>query len=91
MLQRVNFGTGSKFGTEVAKRYREGSEMLVFLGKRGRQTVHTVKTTVVAKYYGFGPRSFSTEGSFGYLTVGILPVAPTQTKYLTWSALQKMW
>ena len=28
--RRVNFGTGSKFGTEVAKRYGEGSEMLVF-------------------------------------------------------------
>ena len=31
LLQRVNFGTGSKFGAEVAKRYGEGSEMLVFL------------------------------------------------------------
>ena len=38
ILRRVNFGAGSKFGAEVAKRYGEGSEMLVFL----------------AKYYGFG-------------------------------------
>ena len=40
---RVNLGTGRKFGTDVAKRCGEGSEMLVFLGKRGRKTVQTVK------------------------------------------------
>ena len=27
---RVNFGAGSKFSTDVAKRYGEGSEVLVF-------------------------------------------------------------
>ena len=30
MVRRVNFGTGSKFGTDVAKRYGEGSEVLLF-------------------------------------------------------------
>ena len=40
----MNFGTGSKFGTDVAKRYAEGSEVLVFfLGKRGRKTVRILK------------------------------------------------
>ena len=34
LLRRVTFGTGRKFGTDVAKRYGEGSEMLVFLGKK---------------------------------------------------------
>ena len=33
------FGTGSKFGAEVAKLYGEGPEILVFLGKRGRKTI----------------------------------------------------
>ena len=37
ILRRVNFGTGSKFGTDAAKRYGEGSEMLGFLGRRGRK------------------------------------------------------
>ena len=57
------FTAGRKFGTEVAKRYGECSEVLVFLGeKRGRKTVRIVKTTAVAKCYGFGRRtSFSTE------------------------------
>ena len=40
LLQRVNFNTGSTFGTEVAKRYGEGSEMLLSLDKRGRKTVY---------------------------------------------------
>ena len=31
ILRRVTFGTGSKFGTDVAKRYGKGSEVLVFL------------------------------------------------------------
>ena len=48
IVRRVNFGTGSKFGTDVAKRYGEGSEVLVFLGKRGRKTVR------VLKHYGGG-------------------------------------
>ena len=57
---------GRKFGKDVAKRYGEVSEMLVFLGKRGRKTVQKVKSTAVAKYYGFERRTlFSTEGSFG--------------------------
>ena len=43
IVRRVNFGTGRKFGTDVAKRYGEGSEMLVFLGKRGRKTVEILK------------------------------------------------
>ena len=43
ILRRVNFGTGSIFGTGAAKRYREGSEMLVFLGRRGRKTLQKVK------------------------------------------------
>ena len=32
ILRRVNFGTGRKFGTDAAKRYGEGSEMLVLPG-----------------------------------------------------------
>ena len=32
-LRRVNFGTGSQFGTDVAKRYGEGSKVIAFLGK----------------------------------------------------------
>ena len=38
LLRRVNFGTGSKFGTEVAKRCLEGSEMLVFLGQKRQES-----------------------------------------------------
>ena len=34
ILWRVNFGTGSKFGTDVARRYGDGSEVLVFLEKK---------------------------------------------------------
>ena len=37
------FGTGRKFGTDAAKRYGDGSEMLVFPGKRGRKTAQKVK------------------------------------------------
>ena len=33
----------SNFGTEVVKRYGEGSEMLVFLGRKGRKMVQTMK------------------------------------------------
>ena len=55
-------GTGSKYCTDAAKRYGEGSEMLAFLGKRGRKTVQKVKTTAVEKYYGFERRTiFSAE------------------------------
>ena len=64
---------GSKFGTDVAKRYGEGSEVLVFLGKRGRKTVRILKN------YGGGklvriraPYFFSTEGSFGWWTFRII-------------------
>ena len=39
---RVNFGTGSKFGTEVAKRYGEGSKIF-FLGKRKTLKTHTTQ------------------------------------------------
>ena len=40
--------------------------MLVFRGKGGRKTVQKVKTTAVAKHYGFERHTiFSTEGSFG--------------------------
>ena len=38
----------SKFGTEVAKRYGEGSGMLVNLGKKGRKTMKRDSE----KYYG---------------------------------------
>ena len=50
LLRRRNFGTGRKFGADVGKRYGEGSEMFVFLGKRGRETVYRkrkTKTTAV--------------------------------------------
>ena len=43
-------GMGSKFATEVAKRYGEGSEMLVLPWKRGVKTVLILETTAVAKY-----------------------------------------
>ena len=43
IVRRVIFGMGSKFGTDVGKRYGEGSEVLVFLGKRGRKTVRVLK------------------------------------------------
>ena len=49
LLRRVNFGAGSKFGTEVVKRYGEGSETLVLLGKKGRKTVQTVKNYGASK------------------------------------------
>ena len=35
--RRVNFGTGSKFGTDVAKRNGEGSEVLVFSRKKRQE------------------------------------------------------
>ena len=41
ILRRVNFGTGTKFGTDVAKRYGEGSEMLVFFSGKLRQENRT--------------------------------------------------
>ena len=45
IVWRVNFGTGIKFGTDVAKRYGEGSEVLVFLRKkRGRKTVRILNS-----------------------------------------------
>ena len=37
ILRRVNVGAGRKFGTDVAKRYGEGSEMLVFLGEKRQE------------------------------------------------------
>ena len=43
ILRRVNVGTGRKVGTDVAQRYGEGSEMLVFLGERGRKMVEAMK------------------------------------------------
>ena len=43
ILRRVNFGIGSRFGTDAGKRYGEGSEMLVFLVKAGRKTVQIVR------------------------------------------------
>ena len=59
--------TARKKATAIAKRHGECSEVLAFLGKRGRKTVRIVKTTAVAQYYGFGRRTiFSTEGSFGW-------------------------
>ena len=43
ILRRANFGAGSQFSTDVAKLYGEGSEVLVFLGKRGSKTVRILK------------------------------------------------
>ena len=40
IVRRVNFGTGRKFGTDVAKCYGKGSQMPVFVGRRGRKTVY---------------------------------------------------
>ena len=66
VLRRVTFGTGSKFGTEVAKRYGEGLQMLVFLGKKRQKWVQIVKNYGGIKYYGFGRRIISgKEGYFG--------------------------
>ena len=48
---------GGGIATAIAKRYRECSAVLVFLGKRGRKTVLTVTTSVVAKYYSFKCRT----------------------------------
>ena len=52
------FSTGSKFATVEAKRYGECSEVLVFLGKRGRKTVQRGKKyggskilRILAPYY----------------------------------------
>ena len=42
-IAQSEFHTRSKFATEAAKRYRESSEMLVFVGKRVRKTVQIVK------------------------------------------------
>ena len=67
--RRVNFGMGRKFRTDAAKRYGEGSEMLLFLGKRGRKRCkQKVKDYGGSKInYGFERRSiFSREGSFGW-------------------------
>ena len=73
ILRRVNFGAGRKFGTEVAKRYGEGSGMLVFLGKRGRQK----RCTESEKLYGSSKilardssavLFLSTEESFGWVS-----------------------
>ena len=49
ILRRVNFGTGSKFGTDVAKRYGEGSEVLVFSRKKRQEN-----GTDTEKNYGGG-------------------------------------
>ena len=66
IVRRENSLRREKNATATAQRYGECSEVLVFLGKIGRKTVRIVKTTAVAKYYGFGRRTiFSTEGSFG--------------------------
>ena len=43
IVRRANLLRRDNFGTEVAKRYGECSEVLVFLGKRGRETVRIVK------------------------------------------------
>ena len=60
----MNFCTGRKIGTDATKCYGEGSEILVFLGKRGGKTVQKVKNYGGSKNYGLGCRSiFSTEGS----------------------------
>ena len=66
ILWRVNFGTGKNFGTEVAKHYGGGSEMLVFLGKKRqenstdseklRRSQNTTDSDAVA-LFGFGVQS----------------------------------
>ena len=60
ILRRVNFGTGSQVGTELAKRYGEGSEMLPFSRqeKNAEKQVQTVKPTEEAEYYRFGGVAF---------------------------------
>ena len=66
MLQR-EFSTETQFTTAIAKRYREVSDMLVFLEKLAANRYKKRKATAVAKWEGFRLRSiFSTEGSFGW-------------------------
>ena len=67
----MNLCTGRKFGTDVAKRYGEGSEIAWFPGKRGRKQYRKWKTTAVAKCYRFKRcMLFSTEGLFGKCLAG---------------------
>ena len=86
IVRRANSLRGEKNATAIAKRYGECSEVLVFLGKRGRKTVRIVKTTAVAKYYGFGRRTiFSTEGSFGkvFLEGALYRTFPRKNRMIT--------
>ena len=81
IVRRVNFGTGRKFGMDVAKRYGERSEMLVLLGKRGRKTVQTVKNYSGSKILRIRRRTiFSTEGSFGSASTPPTPKQPAQAE-----------
>ena len=43
IVRRVNSAQAVKFGTEMRKRYGDCSEMLVFLGKRSKETVRIIK------------------------------------------------
>ena len=48
------FSTETKFATTIAKRYRDCSEILDFLGENDRKTAYRLcKTRATAKYYGF--------------------------------------
>ena len=76
ILRRVNFGMGRKFGTDAAKRYGEGSEMLNCFSRQKRQENGTEsKNYGASKILRFERRTiFSTEGSFGlvshYIAIG---------------------
>ena len=72
-------GVAPKFGSEKVSRYTGVSQLqlrvsrytvqlrLVLIVRRGRKTVRIVKTTTVARYYGFKCRSnFSMEGFLGW-------------------------
>ena len=57
ILRRVNFGTESKFGTDAAKRYGEGSEMLVFRRQKWQENGGRKRAEYVFEEYGFKHRA----------------------------------
>ena len=64
IVRRANSLRREKNATAIAKRYRECSEVLVFLRRRGRKTVQRVKNLEAAKYYGIERSTiFSTDPS----------------------------
>ena len=76
-LGDLHFGTGRKFGTDVAKNAAERSQKMLFYFCRQKRQENGVQKSEKKKYggsknyYGFERRTiFSTEGSFGlYLQV----------------------